>query len=712
MFEMRGTLRKWLIVTVVLFTLVIPAKVWAVTTGSCGANVTYVLDDAGTLTISGSGEMSNYTGQLPNNFPETYRKYYTPSPFCDNHSIKRVIIKSGVTSIGSSMFDSCKGLISVQIPNGIKKICGSAFRYCSSLETVHLPDSVTEICSQAFTYCTGLKNINIPAGVTTLGSSAFDECTSLTKIEIPSGIDKIDGWTFENCSSLSEVVINPGIKSIHKDAFGGCTSLKSIVIPSGVENLYYYSFEQCSSLESIELPASLSQIDNCAFLGCGNLKYVYYRGTQAQWDQIAILRENGDLTSAYIHYNSKLDQHAPVKTAAKASTCTEEGNIEYYTCDVCGKLFSDAAGAKTITQEQTVTAAKGHALTKTSAKAATCTEPGNIEYYTCSVCGKLFSDAAGTQEVAEAKTEIKAKGHTVVTDPAVPATKTSPGKTEGSHCSVCGTVLKAQDTVPAAGQPGDDAARNNDEKDKKEKEPDAGKDADTGKNADTGKDADTGANTGKETAKGDPKDKTSVAGVEKALSTLSGDKDAANSDFITLRAKALKTTKNSIKLGWTKVKKASGYIVYGAMRGKRFEKVGDVSGKKGSFTHKKLKKGMYYKYIVVAYQVKNGTQKVLATSKNVVAATAGGTFTNYKSVKADQTTVKVAKGRKVRVKAAAVVPAGKKVKQYRKVKFETSSKKIATVDKNGVIKGKKKGTCYVYAYAQNGVFKKIKVVVK
>ena len=128
--------------------------------------------------------------------------------------------------------------------------------------------------------------------------------------------------------------------------------------------------------------------------------------------------------------------------------------------------------------------------------------------------------------------------------------------------------------------------------------------------------------------------------------------------------------------------------------------------------HKKLKKAMYYKYIVAAYRMENGVQKVLATSKNVVAATTGGKYTNYKSVKVNKTSVKIAKGKKVKIKASAVTPKNGKVKQYRAVKFETSNKKIATVNKKGEIRAKKKGTCYVYAYAQNGVYKKIKVVVR
>ena len=55
---------------------------------------------------------------------------------------------------------------------------------------------------------------------------------------------------------------------------------------------------------------------------------------------------------------------------------------------------------------------------------------------------------------------------------------------------------------------------------------------------------------------------------------------------------------------------------------------------------------------------------------------------------------------------------GKNFAKYRKIAFESGNTKIATVTNKGVIKGKKKGTCYVYVYAQNGISKKVKVTVK
>lgn len=93
-----------------------------------------------------------------------------------------------------------------------------------------------------------------------------------------------------------------------------------------------------------------------------------------------------------------------------------------------------------------------HAMVATNHKAATCTENGNIAYWHCTTCGKYFSDASGTTEVALDNTILATPGHTVVTDTAVAPTTTSTGLTQGSHCSVCNKVLVQQNIIPALTQ--------------------------------------------------------------------------------------------------------------------------------------------------------------------------------------------------------------------------------------------------------------------
>ena len=121
--------------------------------------------------------------------------------------------------------------------------------------------------------------------------------------------------------------------------------------------------------------------------------------------------------------------HKEVKDAAVAATCETTGKTEGSHCSVCN----------TVIKAQTTVAALGHSWDGGKvAKAATCTAAGT-KTYTCTRCKKTRTET------------IVATGHKVVKDTAVAATCETTGKTEGSHCSVCGTVLKAQTTVAALG---------------------------------------------------------------------------------------------------------------------------------------------------------------------------------------------------------------------------------------------------------------------
>ncbi len=121
--------------------------------------------------------------------------------------------------------------------------------------------------------------------------------------------------------------------------------------------------------------------------------------------------------------------HKVVKDAAVAATCETAGKTEGSHCSVCG----------TILKAQTTTAALGHSWDGGRVtKAATCTTAGT-KTYTCTRCKKTRTET------------IAATGHKAVKDAAVAATCETAGKTEGSHCSVCGTILKAQTTTAALG---------------------------------------------------------------------------------------------------------------------------------------------------------------------------------------------------------------------------------------------------------------------
>ena len=126
---------------------------------------------------------------------------------------------------------------------------------------------------------------------------------------------------------------------------------------------------------------------------------------------------------------------------AVASTCEVAGNSEYWSCDRCGLYFSDGQGSQPIEENSWMLPLAEHTEETIPGKAATCTETGLTDGVKCSVCGTVLV----AQEV------IPATGHTVVTDEGKAPTCTETGLTEGSHCSVCGTVLVAQQVIPATG---------------------------------------------------------------------------------------------------------------------------------------------------------------------------------------------------------------------------------------------------------------------
>lgn len=155
----------------------------------------------------------------------------------------------------------------------------------------------------------------------------------------------------------------------------------------------------------------------CTKAECG---YVKPAG-QHNWDEGKVTTPATCTTDGVKTYTCKVCQekktepikapgHSLTKVEAVAATCTEGGNNEYYTCSVCKKVFKADKTTETTVADETL-AALGHKLTKTDAKAATCTEPGNSEYYTCGNCGKFFSDADGKNEIAKDSWVIKALGH-------------------------------------------------------------------------------------------------------------------------------------------------------------------------------------------------------------------------------------------------------------------------------------------------------------
>ena len=220
-------------------------------------------------------------------------------------SVKRVILGSGVVSIGEQAFSECPSITSVHIPNSVSSIdydafynCTSltsvnipegitlgdcAFQGCSSLTSVHIPISFNSIGDWVFSECRGFTSVHIPEGTTTIEYGMFADCTSLTSVYIPESTTTIEDGAFKNCTSLTSVYIPEGVTSIgdttREGVFESCSSLTSVYIPRSVTSIGCNAFKDCSSLTSIDIPEGVTTIDDGTFKNCTSLSSISIHST-------------------------------------------------------------------------------------------------------------------------------------------------------------------------------------------------------------------------------------------------------------------------------------------------------------------------------------------------------------------------------------------------------------------------------------------------
>lgn len=194
--------------------------------------------------------------------------------------------------------------------------------------------------------------------------------------------------------------------------------------------------------------------------------------------------------------------------------------------------------------------------------------------------------------------------------------------------------------------------------------------------------------------------------------------------FRRLRARSVKQTKTSVTLQWNIIEDADGYFVYGnrcntGTKSYKYRKLATITGGDiSTWTQKDLKKGTYYKYVVKAYRLVNGKKVVTDTSISVHAVTEGGKYGNAKAVSVTQignkkniSKITLKMGKTAQIKAKEVKK-DKKIARHRKLCYESSNTKVATVTPDGLIRATGKGTCTIWVYAQNGVYKALKITVK
>lgn len=231
----------------------VPIIVGAETSGTCGENVTWTLDDNGTLTISGEGKTEDYKAS------QTDSVINSPwFPLRDK--IKSIVIEEGVTELGWYAFRHCTTFTSITIPKSLKKMNWGAIDNCKGLKEVHISD-LAAWCNIKFVnsspmyyadklYLNGelITDLVIPDGITEIGG-AFSGYKALTSVTIPDSVKEIGG--FSGCDGLTDIVLPDSIEIIERSAFSQCKNLKNINLPSSVKWILPYAFDSCEALENV-----------------------------------------------------------------------------------------------------------------------------------------------------------------------------------------------------------------------------------------------------------------------------------------------------------------------------------------------------------------------------------------------------------------------------------------------------------------------------
>ncbi len=266
--------------------------------------------------------------------------------------IKSVVFSSSVTTIEQCAFLRCYDLTSITWASGLITIENNAFNNCISLTAANLPSTVKEIDSYAFYNCTKLKSITIPKSTKTLGYCIFSNCTNLTSVKynainastsynadyststsncadyaifynagtnstgitvtfgsyvtnVPdyifatalsksenvyckiksvvfsSSVTTIEQCAFLRCYDLTSITWASGLITIENNAFNNCISLTAANLPSTVKEIDSYAFYNCTKLKSITIPKSTKTLGYCIFSNCTNLTSIIYNAINA-----------------------------------------------------------------------------------------------------------------------------------------------------------------------------------------------------------------------------------------------------------------------------------------------------------------------------------------------------------------------------------------------------------------------------------------------
>ena len=254
----------------------------------------------------------------------------------------------------------------------------------------------------------------------------------------------INGILVKYKGAGGDVVIPNSVTVIGESAFSRCDSLTSVTIPGSVTSIGGGAFYYCSSLTSVSIPGSVTSIGGSAFSGCSSL-------TSVTIGSGLTYISSGMFSGCTLLESIELPANISSISGSAFNNCYSLLNVTLLngSMDISDDAFSgcptgmtfhtpcDSTTTKWAEGKDYTVVKSDHTPVADPAVAPTCGKSGLTEGTHCSVCSAVI----------KAQEEVPALAHTPVKDPAVAPTCTKTGLTEGSHCSVCGKILVKQRTV-------------------------------------------------------------------------------------------------------------------------------------------------------------------------------------------------------------------------------------------------------------------------
>ena len=242
---------------------------------------------SGTITFNGASNYSIFGNSGSNAYSFKYGRI-TKIEFDDDaiidggyifeycYGLQEIVLPSGITAFGNSLFCDCKNLKAIILPDTVTSIGNSAFVNCINLQRVSIPYGVSSIGNNTFKGCS-IKSITLSNSLTSIGGSAFYECRELDSIIVPINANPAatsSTYIFTYCTKLNSIVMY-GFTSLPNYFLQYCTNLKKITLSNNLTSIGTNAFQHCNYIESLTIPSGVTSIGSSSFTNCFSIKTLY-----------------------------------------------------------------------------------------------------------------------------------------------------------------------------------------------------------------------------------------------------------------------------------------------------------------------------------------------------------------------------------------------------------------------------------------------------